>query len=81
MDNNTQNTPPDSSAIAFGLDRETDERSLALFLGRFARPELLAVLIPRLNDQEIAGLLDQLTGLLKNHLREPEYHRLFLKNQ
>jgi len=70
-----------SSEMAFGLDRATDERSLALFLSRFSRPELLAALLPRLDDREIEALLDHLTGLLKNHLQEPEYHRLFLKDR
>lgn len=70
-----------ASEIAFGLDRATDELSLALFLERFARPELLATLVPRLGDQEIVALLDHLGGLMKKHLREPEYHRLFLKDR
>ena len=70
-----------ASEIAFGLDRTTDEHSLILFLERFARPELLTTLVPRLDDQEIVALLDQLSELMKKHLREPEYHRLFLKDR
>jgi hypothetical protein len=69
------------SEIVFGLDRATDERSLALFLARFTRQELLEVLLPRLSDPEIQGLLDQLGTLLKKHLREGEYHRLFLRDR
>lgn len=69
------------SDIAFGLDRATDERSLSLFLERFTRPELLAALLPRLDDQEIVVLLDHLSDLMKRHLRESEYHRLFLKDR
>ncbi len=67
--------------MAFGLDRPTDESSLALFLERFARPELLAVLLPRLSDREIGEVLDQLSGLLRQHLQEAEYHRLFLRDR
>ena len=70
-----------ASEMAFGLDRTTDERSLILFLERFARPELLTVLAPRFSDQEITELLDQLSDLLRRHLSEPEYHRLFLKDR
>lgn len=70
-----------ANEMAFGLDRATDERSLLLFLERFARPELLAALVPRLGDQEIVALLDHLGDLMKRHLREPEYHRLFLKDR
>lgn len=74
--------PPNrASEMAFGLDRATDESSLLLFLERFARPELLATLVPRLDEQEIIAVLDQLGDLMKKHLREPEYHRLFLKDR
>ena len=64
--------------ICFGLNRETDERSLALFLQLFSRSELLQTLIPRLEDDEIILLVDQLTAVLRNHLQEDEYHELFL---
>jgi TorA maturation chaperone TorD len=64
--------------ICFGLNRETDERSLAFFLQLFSRDELLQTLIPRLADDEIIQLVDQLTAVLRNHLQENEYHELFL---
>ena len=64
--------------IAFGLSREEDERSLAAFLQLFSRPPFAAVLIPRLSDDEIQGLVHLLTALMRSHLREEEYHELFL---
>lgn len=64
--------------ICFGLDRKTDERSLAAFLKRFTNEALLATLIPRLSDDEITATLDFLTNLMHNHLKEKEYHTLFL---
>ena len=71
--------PEDSPAtICFGWDRSTDERSCQAFLLRFCRPELLALLTPRLTDQELTALIDHLSGLMKSHLSEGEYHRLFL---
>lgn len=70
-----------AAEMAFGLDRATDERSLALFLERFTRPELLAVLLPRLSEPELLGLLDQMSSLMKNHLQDSEYHRLFLRDR
>jgi hypothetical protein len=70
-----------AAEMAFGLDRNTDERSLALFLERFSRPELLEVLLPRLSEPELLGLLDQLSALLGKHLQESEYHRLFLRDR
>ena len=64
--------------ICFGLNRATDEQSLAIFLRLFSREELLQALIPRLQDNEITDLVDRLTGILHNHLEEKEYHELFL---
>jgi hypothetical protein len=81
MDDHTPDPPTLANEMAFGLDRVTDERSLILFMERFSRPELLATLVPRLGDQEIIALLDQLGDLMKKHLREQEYHRLFLKDR
>lgn len=64
--------------IAFGWDRTTDERSCQAFVQRFSRPGLLAVLTPRLTDHELTGLVNHLSELMKAHLSESEYHRLFL---
>ena len=64
--------------ICFGLDRDTDERSLALFLRLFNQEQLLEALIPRMKDDEIMQVVDQLTALLGKHFQEAEYHELFL---
>jgi len=69
---------PDFRKICFGLNRQTDEQSLAIFLRLFSRDALLQTLIPRLSDEEITDLVDQLTLVLRNHLQEGEYHELFL---
>ena len=76
--NSLKKPDPKFEEICFGLDRQTDERSLALFLQLFSRDELLKALIPRLNDQEIIDLVDRLTNVLRAHLRDNEYHELFL---
>lgn len=68
----------DFAKICFGLDRVTDERSLAVFLRLFSRDELLRTLVPRLADQDITQLVDTVTGILRDHLQEEEYHELFL---
>jgi hypothetical protein len=65
-------------AIVFGLNREEDERSLAAFLRLFSRPPFTEVLIPRLSDDEIQGLVHLLTAVMREHLSEQEYHELFL---
>ena len=67
--------------ICFGLDRQTDERSLASFVQRFARTSLLSTLIPRMADDEITATLDFLTTLMQKHLPEKEYHALFLSDK
>jgi TorA maturation chaperone TorD len=65
--------------VGFGLDRETDEKSLMVYLQKFSDDEFLKTLIPRLNDDEIEAILEMISGFLKTHLKEEEYHRLFLK--
>jgi len=64
--------------ICFGFDRETDERSLVAFMAAFSDRPLLQTLVSRLADDEIHALVDFITGLMKKHLTEKEYHRLFL---
>jgi hypothetical protein len=67
--------------VGFGLDRETDEKSLMVYLQKFSDDALLAALVPRLSDAEIRDLFERISLLLKKHLQEDEYHRLFLKNE
>ena len=64
--------------MVFGFNRETDEKSLRSFLGRISDPEMLDELLPRLSSHEVSSVVDLFTGLMKRHLNEKEYHRLFL---
>ncbi len=64
--------------MCFGLNRATDERSLAVFLQMFTSDEMLDTLVPRLSDDDISQIVDFLTGMMKKHLQENEYHSLFL---
>lgn len=66
------------SDISIGFNRENDEISLAAFLLRFTSPPLLDTIIPRLKDDEIRATIDFITGLMRSHLEENEYHSLFL---
>ncbi|MFH7321119.1 hypothetical protein ACHHRT_10990 [Desulfurivibrio sp. D14AmB] len=77
------NLPPPipAEAICFGLDRATDERSLIELLRRFARPQLLATLAPRLTSRELEELVDLTGRLMRQHLNHREYHKLFLDNR
>ena len=65
--------------MAFGYSREEDERSLIVFLQKFSDDDLMRLLCSRLGDSEIEALVDRLTGLMKSHLSEAEYHQYFLK--
>ena len=71
-----QNTQ--AHTIAFGFDRATDERSFELFLQRFVDKKLMETLLPRLQDEDILSTVDFLTGIMRKHLTEKEYHSLFL---
>lgn len=64
--------------MCFGLNRDTDERSLAVFLQMLTSDEMLETLIPRLTDDDIGQTVDFLTHMMKKHLQENEYHSLFL---
>ncbi|MGW8208603.1 MAG: cytoplasmic protein [Syntrophobacteria bacterium] len=66
--------------MAFGYSREEDERSLIAFLQKFSDDELMELLRGRVSDSEIENLVDLLTGLMKKHLSDEEYHHYFLKD-
>ena len=66
--------------MAFGYSREEDERSLIVFLQKFSDDDLMQLLRGRVSDSEIEHLVDLLTGLMKRHLSEEEYHHYFLKD-
>jgi len=75
MDEKTSN---DAYSIVFGFGRKTDERSLEAFIERFASKEFMKTLLPRLQDEDITDMVNFLTGIMRKHLSEKEYHRLFL---
>ncbi|MEJ2642257.1 MAG: cytoplasmic protein [Desulfosarcinaceae bacterium] len=65
--------------VAFGLNRETDEKTVIYYLQKFSDDGLMEALVTRLTDEELRQIFDLLSDLLRRHLSEPEYHRLFLK--
>jgi len=66
--------------VGFGLDRETDENTVRYYLQKFSDDTLMEKLIVNLTDEELSEIFFMITRLLKNHLSEPEYHSLFLKD-
>ncbi|MGQ9858841.1 MAG: cytoplasmic protein [Thermodesulfobacteriota bacterium] len=67
-----------SGPVAFGLSRELDEASFKVFMQKFSDDRLLEVLCPRLSPQEMERTVDFLTGLMRLHMSDQEYHKLFL---
>lgn len=67
--------------VGFGLNRETDENTIVYYLQKFSDDHLMQVLKHRLDDDELAALFNIISDLLRKHLSEDEYHRLFLKEE
>jgi len=72
---------PDPSTICFGLTEELDRQSLAIFLQLCGQDDFVKVFAPRLSGEEIINFVDHVMELLRKHLNEDEYHRLFLGEQ
>lgn len=66
--------------VGFGLDRETDENTVIYYLQKFSDDSFMENIIKRLTAEELDEIFDLITRLLKRHLTETEYHRLFLKD-
>jgi hypothetical protein len=66
--------------MGFGADRETDESMVICYLQKFSDDTLMAHLMPHFSDDELSEIFDLITRLLKKHLTNVEYHRLFLKD-
>ena len=67
-------------AAAFGWDRKTDEETIKFYLQKFADDTLLNLILPKLADSELEEVYEMINKLLKLHLTESEYHRVFLKD-
>ena len=67
--------------VGFGLDRASDVNTLVFYLQKIADDTLARTLAERMTDHERLELFDALGRILKNHLSEEEYHRLFLKDR
>ena len=63
----------------FGWNRETDEDTVICYLQMFSDDELMKKLRHRLTDEELQEVYFLINRLLRNHLDDEEYHRLFLK--
>lgn len=66
--------------VGYGLDRPTDENTLMIYLQKFSDDALMGTLLPRMSGAELSELFDLVNRLMRRHLNEEEYHRLFLKD-
>ena len=64
---------------SFGWDRETDEATVISYLQMFSDDQLMKALRHRLTDRELEEIYFLINRLLRTHLTDNEYHRLFLK--
>jgi len=67
--------------VGFGADRETDENTLIYYLQKFSDDSLITPLVKRMSDQELEEVFEMINRVMKRHLDEQEYHRLFLKDE
>ncbi|MDZ7830517.1 MAG: cytoplasmic protein [Desulfobacterales bacterium] len=65
--------------MAFGWDRETNENTMICYLQMFSDDAVMQKLRHRLKDEEIEEIYFLINRLLRTHLNDGEYHRLFLK--
>lgn len=66
---------------AFGLDRETDDKTIMFYLQKFSEDNFMKAFIPRLNSDDLEQIYNMINNLLKNYFSEDEYHSIFLKDR
>ena len=66
--------------MGYGADRETDEKTVIYYLQKFSDDKFIATITKRMSDEELLKMFDFLNQLLKKHISESEYHKLFLKD-
>lgn len=69
-----------SDQMCFGLTEDLDRQSFACFLQLAGDKKFAEVLAGRVSSEEILHFVDSFTHLLREHLNENEYHRLFLQD-
>lgn len=66
--------------VGFGLDRESNENTVQMYLQKFSDDRLMKTILKRMSDDDLAQLFDLVGKMLKTYLTESEYHQLFLKD-
>ena len=65
--------------VAYGLDRQSDENTVQLYLQKFSDDEVMKIVLRRMTDEDLAEVFEITGKMLKRYLSEAEYHRFFLK--
>ncbi len=66
--------------VGYGADRETDENTIIYYLQKFSDDNFITMITQRMTDEELLEMFELINRLLKKHLTESEYHKLFLKD-
>ena len=66
---------------AYGLDRQTNEDTVQVYLQKFSDDHLMQTILKRMTDDDLLELFEITGKMLKKYLSEPEYHVLFLKDE
>jgi hypothetical protein len=67
--------------VGYGLDRQTDEDTVQVYLQKFSDDDLMKIILKRMTDDDLAEVFDVAGKMLSKYLTEFEYHQLFLKEE
>jgi len=65
----------------YGLDRQTNEHTVQLYLQKFSDDRLMETILTRMTDDDLTEIFEMTSKMLRKYLTEPEYHQLFLKEE
>ena len=67
--------------VGYGLDRQTDENTVQVYLQKFSDDDLMKTILKRMTDDDLTEVFDIAGKMLRKYLTESEYHQLFLKEE
>jgi len=67
--------------VGFGYDRQSNENTVQVYLQKFSDDRVMEAVLKRMTDDDLTEIFDVIGKMIKNYLTEPEYHRLFLKEE
>ena len=67
--------------LGYGWDRQSNENTVQMYLQKFSDDDLMNTILKRMTDDELNEIFEFTSKMLKKYLSEPEYHKLFLKEE